>query len=151
MSNPDQRPITSDEIIGGRVRRAPRYGAFLVLGALVGVLVALILTFAYDGTSSPSDLTNVVFSEGQVFGFLALILGSIGALGGGIVALVLDRTLRRRTRSVVVDHETVQYEDQPEPEPMVLNQVDQPAPLGGREDGAPSAAPSTTPPDAPGR
>jgi hypothetical protein len=141
--------MTSDEIVGGRVRRSPRYGVFLVVGALLGVLVALILTFAYDGTSSPSVLTNVSFSQGQVFGFLALIVGSIGALIGGVVALVLDRTVGRRTRPVTLDHETVQFEEQREAEPMVLDQVDTPTPLGSRDGGAPAATPSTIPPDAP--
>jgi uncharacterized membrane protein YdjX (TVP38/TMEM64 family) len=156
MSNPDPRPTRSDELVGGRVRRSPRYGAFLVLGALLGVVVALILTFAYDGTSMPSDATNVVFSEGQVFGFLSLILGSIGALFGGIVALVLDRTVGRRTRSVVLDHETVENPearrfDQRDAEPIVLNQVDTPTPVAPHDQRTPGAAPTTTPPDAPRR
>jgi hypothetical protein len=145
----------SDEIVGGRVRRSPRYGAFLILGAVVGALVALILTFAFDGTSVPSDVTNVVFSQGQVFGFLALILGSVGALVGGVVALIFDRTVGRRTRSVVVGHETVEFPepgrfaDDREPEPMVLNQVDQPTPLGAQDAAGAKPAPTTTPPDAP--
>ncbi|HEX5856911.1 MAG TPA: potassium transporter Trk [Microbacterium sp.] len=146
MSNPAQHPTTNEEIVGGRVRRAPRYGAFLVVGAIVGVLAALILTFVYNGTRTPSELTNVSYSQGQVFGFLALVLGTVGVLIGGIVALVIDRTIGRRSRSVVVDHETVQLEDDVEPEPMVLNQVDPPTSLG-TPDQAPR--PSTTPPDAP--
>jgi hypothetical protein len=149
MSNPDPGPTKSDEIVGGRVRRSPRYGAFLVLGALVGVLVALILTLAYDGASVPNDGNNVVFSQGQVFGFLALILGSVGALVGGVVALVLDRTVGRRTRSVVLDHQTVQYpENRMDDEPMVLNQVDTSTPVSAH-DPTPKVAPSTIPPNAP--
>ncbi|HWI31502.1 MAG TPA: hypothetical protein VNT50_08410 [Microbacterium sp.] len=144
---------STDEIVGARVRRSPRYGAFLVFGAVLGILVAMILTFAFDGTAEPSPGTNVVYSDGQVFGFLALICISVGVLVAGVLALVLDRTVGRRTRTVVVDHETVvEHENHrdngPElddGEPIVLNQVDPPAPSVTRP-----PAPGVTPPPADG-
>lgn len=90
-----------------QVRRAPRVGVFLLLGVALGIIVALILTFAFDGTADKSPFTTVQYSLSQVFGFLALICGTIGLAVGGVVALILDRTIGRRTRTVTVAHEHV--------------------------------------------
>lgn len=99
-------PVVDDEIQTVRVRRAPKIPVFLVLGAAIGVFVAMILTFAFDGSDNPAA-TGVVYSAGQVFGFLALVCGSAGLALGGLVAIILDRTVGRRTREVRVDHESV--------------------------------------------
>lgn len=88
------------------MRRAPKYGVFLTVGAMLGVLVALILTFA-TGEESPSPATGVTYSSIQVFGFLALIGIAIGLALGGVVALLFDRASRRRARTVSLDHESV--------------------------------------------
>lgn len=96
----------SNEIVEGRVRRAPKYGVFLTAGALLGVLVALILTFA-TGEETTSPLTEVTYSSTQVFGFLALAGIAVGLVVGGAVALLFDRASRRRARTVSLDHETI--------------------------------------------
>ncbi|MFV0460725.1 MAG: hypothetical protein ACK5MT_18370 [Actinomycetales bacterium] len=76
----DQAPA---EFLVRRRRRAPRYRAFIGAGVILGVLVALIATlFSPDGGS---------YSLGSVFGYTACMLGLIGALVGGLVAIVLDR------------------------------------------------------------
>ena len=90
-----------------RVRRSPRYGVFFVLGAGVGILAALILTFVFDGTAEKSPTTQVLYSTSQVFGFLSLVCIPVGIAVGAVVALILDRALARRTREVRVDHERV--------------------------------------------
>ncbi|MFT3797963.1 potassium transporter Trk [Microbacterium sp.] len=90
-----------------RLRRSPRYAAFLLVGAGLGILVAVLLTFLFDGTAEPSATTGVEYSTSQVFGFVCLVCIPVGlALGGG-VALVADRMLARRARNVLVDHERV--------------------------------------------
>jgi len=96
-----------DEIVEVRVRRSPRYGVFLVLGAALGVLVAMILTFAFDSTGKVAG-NGAVYSQGQVFGFLALVGIAVGLAVGGLVALVLDRIVGRRARTARVDHESVE-------------------------------------------
>ena len=96
----------SNEIVEGRVRRAPKYGVFLTVGALLGVLVTLILAFA-TGEEAISPLTEVTYSSTQVFGFLALIGIAVGLAVGGVVALVFDRASQRRARTVSFDHETI--------------------------------------------
>lgn len=112
MSEPESSRIT-DEIVEARVRRAPKYGVFLGLGAILGVFVAMILTFAFDGSGQASVNTGVQYSQMQVFGFLALVCVAIGLLVGGLVALVLDRTIGRRTRTIPVDHEHVERPHDP--------------------------------------
>ncbi|WP_285138492.1 potassium transporter Trk [Microbacterium sp. lyk4-40-TSB-66] len=103
-----ERPVyIRDDIETATVRRAPKYGVFLAAGAFLGILVALILTIAIDG-SDISPYTQVVYSELQVFGFTALICVVAGVALAAIVALIFERVLSGRTRRVTVDHE--QYE-----------------------------------------
>ena len=101
-----------DHIETVRVRRAPKFSVFLLVGAAVGVIAAMILTFGFDGSSDISPNTGLVYSQGQVFGFLLLVCVPVGLALGAVVALILDRRSRRRTRDVVVDHESVQTDDE---------------------------------------
>ena len=94
-----------------RVRRAPKFSVFLIVGAALGIVVALILTFAFDGSSSQSPNTGLVYTDGQVFGFLVLICVTAGVAIGAVVALVFDRVLRRRSREVLVDRERIRTQD----------------------------------------
>lgn len=103
--------VVEDQLERGRVRRAPKYSVFLVLGAALGVLIAAILTFAFNGSDVASPNTGLQYSPGQVFGFLALICGTAGLALGGVIALVLDRVLARRAHDVTLDHERVHTED----------------------------------------
>ncbi len=92
------------------VRRSPRYAIFFAAGAVLGILIALILTFAFDGTADKSPSTQVLYSTSQVFGFLCLVCIPIGLAIGGVVALVLDRRMARRAHQVRIDHERVEVE-----------------------------------------
>ncbi|WP_454117731.1 potassium transporter Trk [Microbacterium lacticum] len=92
------------------VRRSPRYAIFFMLGAILGILAALILTFAFDGTQQKSPSTQVLYSTPQVFGFLCLVCIPIGMAVLGAVALILDRRLSRRQHEVRVDHERVEID-----------------------------------------
>lgn len=97
---------TSTTVTEGRVRRVPRYGVFLVLGGALGVLIAAILTLAFDGIAEPSEI-GVTYSQSQVFGFLMLYCAAGGVMLGAIVALILDKTIGRRTHTVTVQTEKV--------------------------------------------
>lgn len=105
---PADSPVAS--VSEARVRRVPKYGVFLVLGGALGVLAATILTFVFDGVMEPSDI-GVTYSRGQVFGFLLLFCLAGGVALGAVVALILDRTVGRKTRAVLVQHETIIAED----------------------------------------
>jgi drug/metabolite transporter (DMT)-like permease len=104
---------SQDHIETVRVRRAPKISVFLILGAGLGVLVAMILTFAFNGTSEASPNTGVEYSQSQVFGFLVLVCAPIGLALGGIVALIFDRRSRRHTHEVTVDHASVHVDPEP--------------------------------------
>jgi hypothetical protein len=90
-----------------QVRRAPKFSVFLLLGAALGIIAAMIFTFVFDGTSQPSPNTGFEYSQGQVFGFVALICVPIGIAIFGLLAVFLDRRSSRHARSITVDHETV--------------------------------------------
>ncbi|HEX5729170.1 potassium transporter Trk [Microbacterium sp.] len=107
----EPRAVVEDRIETVRVRRAPKYSVFLAAGAGLGILVALILTFAFNGTGDTSPNTGMVYSQAQVFGFVALICITVGIVVGGVVALILDRVLARRAREVRVDRETIHIEE----------------------------------------
>lgn len=77
------------------VRRSPRYWRFLVIGAFVGIIAALVLTFAFP--ASPD------YSLTQVFGFLLLVCIVVFGAIALTVGLLIDRSMARRTRIVSAD------------------------------------------------
>jgi hypothetical protein len=74
-----------------RVRRSPKVGVFLLIGAVVGVVAAIVIVNVGPDSGDPTA---------QAIGFLAVLLGALGALLGGLVALVLDAVSERRARTV---------------------------------------------------
>ena len=67
------------------VRRSPKYAAFMAVGAILGVLVAGLLTLVVDPAQIPAETT---VAKGA--GLLVVFLGIIGLFLGGLVALLLD-------------------------------------------------------------
>ncbi|MGL3149214.1 potassium transporter Trk [Microbacterium sp. A82] len=100
MSAPD-----SHHTVEATVRRVPRYGVFLGIGIVVGIIAAGILTMV--GNYEPSPVLDVVYPPSQVFGFALLWTVPIGVGLGGIVGMVLERIARRHDRVVRVDRETI--------------------------------------------
>jgi hypothetical protein len=82
-----------------RIRRVPKFGRFLVLGAGLGAVVTFILTASF-----PSD-PNVGF--GPLFGYFLIYGVPAGVVLGAVVALALDRFSNRRSASVTAEHTTV--------------------------------------------
>lgn len=93
------------QTVEATVRHVPRYGVFMGIGVVLGVIAAGILTFT--GSFEESQALDVVYPPGQVFGFLLLWTVPIGIALGGVVALILERTGRRHDRVVRVDRETI--------------------------------------------
>lgn len=95
------------------VRRVPKYSVFMIAGGILGVVVAGILAFAFDGTVGrygediPSQYSAVVYSKAQILGFLALICVPVGVALGGTIALILGRSAQRHEYVVQVEHEVV--------------------------------------------
>ena len=100
------------------VRRSPRFFNFMLLGALIGAIAALVLTVAFP--------ENAEFGATQVFGFLLLAFVALGVTLGAVVAIIIDRVISRRGKTVIVDRM---------------------APLGSSDSGAPDAASTPTDPD----
>ena len=102
VSDPQvEETVTPAEV---RVRRSPRYFRFMITGAILFAIVALILTFSFP--------ENPTYDRGSVFGFLLAIGVTVGVAVGAVVALVLDRVTARRARSVQADRIDVRV---PEP------------------------------------
>lgn len=101
----DAERVVDDTLMAVQVRRSPRFAVFCALGAVLGALVALILTFTFDGWTEKSPDTGIVYTQMQVFGFLVLPGIVIGVVVGGVVALLIDRFLSRRPHEHIADRE----------------------------------------------
>jgi len=105
---PDQpvqrESVETTETVGSvTVRRAPKFYRFMAVGAVVGVLITLVLVFAFPEQGD--------FSPLQVLGFTGIFVVAICVALGALVALVLDRASRKRSRTVraerIEEHESV--------------------------------------------
>ncbi|MBO9577783.1 MAG: potassium transporter Trk [Microbacteriaceae bacterium] len=88
-----------------RVRRAPKYGVFIGLGAIVGLLVTVAVT-----TSFPAD--PAVGMWGTV-GYMSLYGVSAGVVLGAVAAIVADAVSRRGSKLVEVERGAVQPAAEP--------------------------------------
>ena len=88
----EQASVTEAEV---RVHRSPRYFRFMLTGAILFAIVALVLTFSFP--------ENPTYDRGSVFGFLLAIGVAVGVAVGSVVALLVDRSTSRRARSVKAD------------------------------------------------
>lgn len=81
------------------VRRAPKYAAFIVVGALVGFLATAIVTMQFPADPKVGLIASVAYFS--LFGV------SAGVAIGALIAIILDRRSLKRTRSVRVEHAEV--------------------------------------------
>jgi gas vesicle protein len=88
-----------------KVRRAPKFGAFLAVGGVVGALVTLVVTSQFPVDPSVGFIA--------LFGYLCLFGVPAGVALGGLIALILDRRSSKRAREVVAERETVEPADEP--------------------------------------
>jgi hypothetical protein len=99
VSNTDDKP--SDV----RIRRAPKFPTFLILGGGVGAIVSFVLTALF-----PVD-PSVGF--GALFGYFALYGVTGGVLIGALIAIILDRRSLRNVATASVVVETTVRPDEP--------------------------------------
>ncbi|CAN5307468.1 hypothetical protein BH09ACT6_BH09ACT6_22390 [soil metagenome] len=93
VSNSPDFPV--ETVVGDdtvTIHRAPRYPRFFAAGAVAGLVVALVLTFAFSGSQG--------FNLVQVFGFLGVLFVVIGIGAGAVVALLVERSARRDAKTV---------------------------------------------------
>lgn len=93
------QPDPAPDVTQVSVRRAPKVGAFTVVGGLIGFLATLVVTSLY-----PAD-PNVGFAA--LLGYFSLFGVTIGVLLGALIAIVLDRRSQRRARIVAAEHQRV--------------------------------------------
>lgn len=147
-SAPEERSdhaVTERAVTGrARVRRAPKYGTFALLGLVVGIIAAMALTFGFQRSPDEIDESKgeVYFSPLQVFGFLLLFCGLLSVALFLVIAWLVDVGARRRARTVDVGRvevrESIDKAD--------AAAADQPQP-GAGADGA--SADAATPEDSP--
>lgn len=98
-ATPAAEAKAASEVQQVTIRRAPKLGVFLVLGAAVGALVTLILTSLF-----PAD-PNVGFAA--TYAYFCLYGVPAGVVLGAVVGLAFDRRSVRKARTVTVEHEQV--------------------------------------------
>lgn len=96
---PAAEPAPATEVQQVSIRRAPKLGVFLILGALVGAFVTLILTSLF-----PAD-PEVGFAASYAYFLLYGV--PAGVVIGAIIGLAFDRRSVRKARTVTVEHEQV--------------------------------------------
>jgi len=99
-----------------RIRRAPKYPAFIIVGGGIGAIVTFILTASF-----PVD-PKVGF--GALFGYFALYGVTAGVLVGALLALLFDRLGSRRSRPATV---VTELADDGDPEVYVTDGSEPPA------------------------
>jgi len=67
----------------GKARRSPRFTAFLITGGTLGLLIGFFLSLVGH--------PDARYDASAALGLLGLICAGLGALVGGIVAVLLDR------------------------------------------------------------
>lgn len=103
-------PVAPSQPEHMRIRKAPKIPIFLIGGAALGALLAIILEF----TQEP----NPDYAEGSSLGFFIALLAVPGLALGALVWLFLDR--RSKKRSYDVYAESV---DRPEEAEFALEQA----------------------------
>lgn len=73
-----------------RVRRAVNFKAFLIAGALVGLVIGAAVEI-FGPAARLSETGTIVYTPVSTFSFLTVFFAFFGLLAGGVVALVLDR------------------------------------------------------------
>ena len=97
-STPDEQDAANETEV--RIRRAPKYGPFIIVGGGVGAIVSLIITSLF-----PVD-PEVGFAA--TYGYFALYGVTAGVTIGAVIAIIIDRVTLRRARTVSAEQTTVE-------------------------------------------
>ena len=102
LPTPDELAAAPD----ATVRHAPKFGAFITTGALVGIVVALILVAVVrpevPWVADGSGFISFLDGEGAVRTVMAVAGGVLGGFLGGLAAVLADRrSVRKAVRPTV--------------------------------------------------
>ncbi|GIG37024.1 histidine kinase [Cellulomonas pakistanensis] len=102
---PAERPVPDEATLASvaepaRVRRAPKIGAFITAGVLLGGLVGLVAALLASPSSGlagsdPQAFISVLGGQGGARAISALIGAVVGGFAGAGAALLADRRSRR--------------------------------------------------------
>ena len=108
----------SKQAQSARVRRAPRFGAFIGVGVIVGIVVTVALTTSFPADPAVGMTATVAYMS--LFGITA------GIVLGAVAALIADRVSRRHAQVVTVERGKVVHE---EPQPVEQQPVEPQQPV----------------------
>jgi hypothetical protein len=103
----DDEHVVDQEVLHVVVHSSPRYGRFLAIGIVVGLIVAAVLTFlsgqnADNGGPISAGPSGVL----RVFAIYAAVCVGVGLLIMGVLAMMLDRRALGRARAAQAEHAT---------------------------------------------
>ncbi|OIH97642.1 hypothetical protein [Curtobacterium sp. MCBA15_001] len=108
--DPDRSPApepasvsSSDQVT---IRRAPKFGVFIVGGAVLGFLVVVVVIALTLDIDRGGQTESVGFSG--LVGYFGLWGVAIGGFVGAVVAIVLDRVLARRSARLTAERVAVE-------------------------------------------
>lgn len=96
-----------EDTVSVTVRRAPRVGGFILMGVVVGLIAAIVLTYAFGGTGAETTQTGFTYTKSQILGFLALWLIPICAGLFGLWAYYLDKRATSNAKVLEAEHDIV--------------------------------------------
>ena len=121
MSEPDETRETRTATL----RRAPKYGVFIGVGVVLGLVVAVVLTLAFPADPNVGMVPTVAYVS--LYGIAA------GGVLGAVVAIIADRTSRRHLRIVEVERGAI---ERGESVVLLADETGRPLPDPARADGA---------------
>ena len=98
MTDPDDRATTEQETV--RVRRAPKYPAFIIVGGGIGAIATFIVTMLFE--------PDPAVGYGPLLGYFSLYGITAGVVIGALTALLVDRITLRRAKEATIEHTTVE-------------------------------------------
>ncbi len=103
----DDERVVDEEVLAVVVRPSPRYGRFLGVGIVAGLIVAVVLTFITGAGEDPGGpLSTGASGALRVFGVTAAVCVSVGLVVMGTLALILDHISSKHARRASAEHAT---------------------------------------------
>jgi hypothetical protein len=103
----DDEHVVDQEYLAVVVHSSPRYGRFLGIGVVVGLVVAAILTLVAGVTDDPGGpLSTGASGVLRVFALYAAVCVAVGLVVMGVLAMVLDRRSLKRAHAARAEHAT---------------------------------------------
>lgn len=89
---PEASTVAFPEHVTATVRRGVNMRAFLVLGVVVGVIAAFVLTYAFP--------EHPDFSRGQILGFLLVFVTALSAIVFIGIGAIIEAIIGRKQRTI---------------------------------------------------